>query len=91
MSQFTRKFRNLVDLYEHATTTFADRPLFGTKQDGRWVWMTYGEFRKQVDALRGALAELGLEKGDRIAIVANNRPEWAIAAYASYGAWRRST
>ena len=82
---FTPKFRTLVDIFEHSTKTFADRPLFGTKKDGRWHWMTYGEFGAKVDALRGGLAHLGVEKGDRVAIIANNRPEWAIAAYATYG------
>ncbi len=82
---FTPKFRTLVDIFDHSIQTFADRPLFGTKKDGRWHWMTYGEFGAKVDALRGGLAGLGVRKGDRVAIIANNRPEWAIAAYAAYG------
>lgn len=82
---FTPKFRTLVDIFEHSVAAFADRPLFGTKKDGQWRWMTYGEFGSKVDALRGGLAKLGVEKGDRVAIISNNRPEWAIAAYATYG------
>ncbi len=82
---FTPKFRTLVDIFEHSIATFADRPLFGTKKDGQWRWMTYGEFGSKVNALRGGLASLGVEKGDRVAIISNNRPEWAIAAYATYG------
>ncbi|MBW2465273.1 MAG: long-chain fatty acid--CoA ligase, partial [Deltaproteobacteria bacterium] len=57
----------------------------GVKKGGTWNWSTYAEFAKSVDALRGGLASLGVTKGDRVAMIANNRPEWAIAAYATYG------
>jgi len=85
MSTFQPRFQTLVEIYEHATETFEHRPLFGTKKRGDWQWMTYGEFRSQTDHVRGALAAAGVETGDRVAIIANNRPEWAIAAYAAYG------
>lgn len=79
------RFQTLVDVYHDAVKTFPDSPLFGTKRAGQWEWMTYLEFGKQTDAFRAGLAELGLKRGDRIAIIANNRPEWAIAAYACFG------
>src|SRR4051812_14719951 len=79
------KFETLVDIYTDALKTFPDNPLFGTKKDGQWHWMTYLEFGKQTDGFRSGLAALGLEKGDRIAVIANNRPEWAISAYACFG------
>ena len=85
MSEFEPRFKSLVDIYEHATTAFSGRPLFGTKSAGRWNWMTYGEFREKTDALRGALAKLGIGGEDVVAVISNNRPEWAIAAYATYG------
>ena len=85
MSTFKPRFETLVAIYDHATKAFADRPLFGTKQRGSWQWMTYGEFRDQTDRVRGGLAAAGVTKGDRVAIIANNRPEWAVAAYATYG------
>ncbi len=79
------KFQTLVDIYNDAVKTFPDNPLFGTKKGGQWVWSTYLEFARSTDSFRAALAGLGLKKGDRVAIVANNRPEWAIAAYACFG------
>ncbi len=79
------KFQTLVDIYHDAVNTFPDSPLFGMKRAGKWEWMTYLEFGKQTDALRAGLAGLGLKNGDRVAIIANNRPEWATAAYACFG------
>jgi long-chain acyl-CoA synthetase len=79
------KFKNLVDLWEKSCEKYADRELFGTKKDGAWQWMTYGEFKKLVDQFRGGLASLGVGKGDKVGIVSDNRVEWAVAAYATYG------
>ena len=38
-----------------------------------------------MDELRAGLAGLGVGRGDAVGIIANNRTEWAIAAYATYG------
>ncbi len=85
------EFKNLVDLCNRSVKQFASRELFGTRVPGKdggpntWSWITYGEFGKQVDAARAGLAALGVGKGDRVGMVADNRVEWAVAAYATYG------
>ncbi|HJL17359.1 MAG TPA: long-chain fatty acid--CoA ligase [Sandaracinaceae bacterium LLY-WYZ-13_1] len=84
-STFEPKFETLVDIFENSVHKFADRPLFGTKEAGSWKWMTYRAFGEQTDELRGGLASLGVGKDDVVAIIANNRPEWAVCAYATYG------
>ena len=80
-----RSSANLVELGEDSCRKYHDRPLFGTKGPDGWVWTTYGEFQAIVDAFRAGLATLGVVPGDRVAIVSNNRVEWAVAAYAAYG------
>jgi len=79
------KFETLVEVYNNSIKTFPDRPLFGTKRAGRWEWMTYFAFGQKTEAFRAGLSALGIQRGDRVAIIANNRPEWAIAAYACFG------
>jgi long-chain acyl-CoA synthetase len=79
------KFQTLVDIYQEATGAFSDSPLFGTKRDGEWSWMTYREFHRKTDGLRAGLAALGLSRGDHVAIISNNRYEWAAAEYACVG------
>ncbi len=81
----TERFNSLVDLLEKSTRRFSDKPLFGTKTGGAWRWIAYDEFRKDVDRFRAALGQLGVGRGDRVAIVANDSVEWAIAAYATFG------
>jgi len=82
---FQPKFESLVEIYEHATGSFGNQPLFGTKENGAWQWMTYAEFQTHTDELRGGLAQLGVGEDDVVAVIANNRPEWAVGAYATYG------
>lgn len=77
---------NLVDLLEESVARFADRRLFGTKNKaGVYEWVTYGQVGERVDNLRGGLARLGVEGGDAVGIIANNRVEWVVAAFATYG------
>jgi fatty-acyl-CoA synthase len=79
-----KKVSTLVDVLEGAVGEFGPRKLFGTKRDGQYQWITYQEFGRLVGDFRGGLAALGIKAGDRVAIIANNRVEWAVAAYATY-------
>ena len=78
------KFDTLVEIFSESTKRFAQSPLFGEKRDGEWKWLTYGAFKEKVDNLRGGLAGLGVKGGDRVAVISNNRAEWAVGAYATY-------
>ncbi|WP_437669978.1 AMP-dependent synthetase/ligase [Sorangium sp. So ce131] len=75
---------NLVELLDRSIHQYGSRPLFGTKTEGRWDWITYAEFGERVARFRGGLASLGVQRGDRVAFISNNRVEWAVAAYACF-------
>ncbi|HET9451040.1 MAG TPA: long-chain fatty acid--CoA ligase [Aggregicoccus sp.] len=77
-------FQTLVDILKRSTSTFATRELFGEKKNGVWEWTSYARFGELVDDLRGGLAQLGVGAGDRVAVISNNRLEWAVGAYATY-------
>jgi long-chain acyl-CoA synthetase len=79
------KYENLVDMFERSVKAFGPRQLFGTKKNGQWGWTTYAETGKQVEAFRAGLVALGVKRGDNVAIISNNRVEWAVAAYACFG------
>jgi long-chain acyl-CoA synthetase len=81
----SRTFKNLVDLYQQSCRDFATRELFGTKSNGTWTFTTYADFQKRVDDFRAGLARAGIGAGDRVAMIADNCVEWAVAAYATYG------
>ncbi len=59
----------------------ADRVAVRTKGDGvAWTW---GQLRERVDALAGGLSGLGLKRGDSIALMLANRPEFHLCDLAA--------
>lgn len=73
--------RTLTDIFD--VTIRIDRPaIMKYKQGGRWIDVTVPEFRDSVRGLAAALHELGVKKGDRVAILSQNRPEWTISDFA---------
>ena len=77
---------NLVQLIENSLEKYPDNAMFGTKnKEGEYEWVTYGEVGERIDNLRGGLSQAGIKKGDAVGIIANNRTEWAISAYATFG------
>jgi long-chain acyl-CoA synthetase len=77
---------NLVELFESSLARHADRVLFGTAdKDGAFSWVTYADVGKRIDDLRAGLAGLGVKEGDAVGVIANNRTEWAVAAFATFG------
>jgi len=78
-------FSDLVSMWERITTRYAERPLFGEKRASGWVWKTYAEVAEHVQAFRAALAALGVGPGDRVALIADNRLEWAVVVHATLG------
>ncbi len=70
---------NLVALFLKRADAGGDAPFLGTKRGGEWVTTSWAEAARQVCLLAESLRGLGLEDGDRVALVSENRPEWCIA------------
>ncbi len=80
-----QNFKTLVDLWDQSTKKHAAREAFGSKTPSGWSYVSFDEFRRETDRCRGGLKKLGVSAGDRVAIVANNRLEWALAAFGTFG------
>ncbi|MBV8053072.1 MAG: long-chain fatty acid--CoA ligase [Acidobacteriaceae bacterium] len=59
-----------------------DRVVMMHRQAIQWVSISAGEFYHNVVGVARALQEWGIRKGDRVAILSENRPEWAISDFA---------
>ncbi len=77
-STIPEMFRNIIAKFRDA-----DKPVMLYKQDGRYTGISYGELATRVELFAGGLASLGFKRGDRISIISENRPEWAIADLAA--------
>ena len=63
-----------------------DRPdCFLYKSEGRYQSISSGEALRKAAALASALERLGARPGERIALLSENRPEWALTDYAILG------
>ena len=71
--------RNLVALFRAAGSVRPDAGFLWAKRGGRWVPTSWRETGDAVDRLARFLLSNGIQPGDRVCIVAENRPEWAIA------------
>jgi long-chain acyl-CoA synthetase len=77
---------NLVDWWQESLANFPDRKLFGTKNNnGVYKWVTYKEIGTRINNLRAGLAQLGINKDDVVGFIGNNRLEWPVVAFASWG------
>jgi long-chain acyl-CoA synthetase len=60
-----------------------DRPrVMAYKQGGQWRNISSSELYRQVHGVARALESWGVRKGDRVAILSENRPEWQMADFA---------
>jgi long-chain acyl-CoA synthetase len=69
--------RSIAEAFRITAEDFPDRVAVRTKEDE--VSITWGELRERVDALAGGLAKLGVERGDTVALMLGNRPEFHLA------------
>jgi long-chain acyl-CoA synthetase len=79
------QFTNLVSVLQASVEQFGERPLFGVLRNGSVDWTTFQGFSELVDQFRGGLASLGVKRGDAVAVIANNRLEWAVGQHACFG------
>ena len=71
--------RSLPAMFFEVAQERAARPFLWAKRDGRYSSTSWEEAADSVRRLARGLAALGIEPGDRVALVSENRPEWVIA------------
>ncbi len=73
--EITRTF----DLLDRLQKDFNDSDVFVSKVDGRWKHFSTSDYVEYSHRFSLGLLALGLNKGDRVATVTANRPEWNFA------------
>lgn len=71
----------LARLFRH-TIAYGRTDMMLTKQDGEYRPIAACEVERQVGRLRSELFRAGLSKGDRCALLSENRWEWAVSDFA---------
>jgi len=73
------KPQTLPALFESSVDRFAEHVLVYEKQGGAWQGTTYAALRALVHRCAAGLMDLGLRKGDRVALISEGRREWPVA------------
>jgi len=77
------KSKTLADLLPLAAQAYGSTPAVRYKEGERWVDRSFAEVAEIVRPLALGLAELGVQKGDRVSILGNTRPEWTYFDFAA--------
>lgn len=72
-------------IYQHAAE-FPDHHSFREYVDEQWVPVTITEFLRRVEAVALGLIDMGIDKDDRVAVMANNSLDWCIIDFAIWAA-----
>ncbi len=70
---------DLRDLLLKSVEKFGRRAALQSKVGGKYRPMTYRALGKEVEELSSGLNDLGIRPGDKVAIMSENRPEWAAS------------
>jgi long-chain acyl-CoA synthetase len=71
---------NAVFAHYHGRT---DKFALSRKINGKYQGITHDELHREVLAFAGFLKSIGIEKGDRVALLSENRPQWVVADMAT--------
>ena len=74
--------QTIADLLPKAAEQYADRPAVRHKVDGEWKDVTFREVGDIVFEIGRGLIDLGIQAGDRVALLCNTRPEWTYVDFA---------
>jgi long-chain acyl-CoA synthetase len=72
---------NLFAALEAVASHQPDQVALQIQGEGGYRRLAFGEMVRQVRRLAGALIRAGLARGDRVALISENRPEWSVAYF----------
>ena len=72
-------FPNLVTMFFTRAREQGNAPFLWAKKGGSWQSISWAETAQKVASFAQSLKDIGLEPGDRVMLVSENRPEWFIA------------
>ena len=74
--------RTVIQMLEEAAEKFADRPYLSGKTAEGWKDVSFSEADKASDEIAAWCLKAGMERGARVGLIAEGRPEWIIGEMA---------
>src|ERR671911_2019813 len=73
--------KTIADMMARAAEKFGDHAAVKYKRDGAWHDVSFAEVGEIVSEIARGLIDLGIEPGDRVALLCTTRPEWTYADF----------
>ncbi len=74
-----KRWPNLATMFFDQAAVGGDAPFLWSKHDGEYRTQSWRQVADEVNALSRGLRAAGVKPGDRVALVSENRPNWAVA------------
>ncbi|MBF0102028.1 MAG: long-chain fatty acid--CoA ligase [Desulfobacterales bacterium] len=68
--------KTINEVFYHRTQKYQDRVAVEKKRHGQWESATWNEYYQRARTVGLALYDIGIKKGDRVALLSENRLEW---------------
>ncbi|MFC7666170.1 AMP-binding protein [Hymenobacter humi] len=73
--------RRTFDILPHQLASFPKKDALAAKIDGQWVPTSTQQVQDEANLVSLGLVALGLKRGDKVAIISMNRPEWMLTDF----------
>src|SRR6056297_389107 len=74
--------KTLLDLFEESVDTYTHNPFMWEKSNGKYTPTSYAQTQKEVMRMAAGLMSIGVQQGDRIALLSEGRNDWVISELA---------
>ena len=74
-------FSTIPEMFLNTTNNFADKYLYYYKKSDQWIGLKGKDIKNVVHEISAALKSLKIENQDKVAIMSNNSPRWAMSDY----------
>lgn len=77
--------QNIASMFFWQAKQYENQAALSVKQNGVYSPISWNEFLAHVAKIANGLRKIGIQKGDRVALLSENRPEWAYVDLAVLG------
>jgi long-chain acyl-CoA synthetase len=78
--------RSIPAIFREQAAKLQSRPMVYSKVQGHWSPLTWAQVRARVDHAAAGLIKLGVQPGEVVSLLSENRPEWMLADLATLSA-----
>ena len=75
------QYKTISEMFLGTTNEFSSKVLYSYKKNSEWIGIKGSDVRSAVKNISAGLRSIGVEAGDKAAILSVNSPRWAMSDY----------